>query len=49
MNQEYIDFIVDCGTKLWEFFTSGWFVASILFIRFLFPKIIGLFKNTMGR
>lgn len=42
-------YLVDTGSSLWEFMTSHWFLMSILAIRILLPKIIDLFKRTMGR
>lgn len=46
---EITDFLIDCGSKLWQFFTTGWFLMSVLAVRFILPKLFHLFRKTMGR
>ena len=46
---EITDFLVESGSLLWSFMRSGWFMLSILAIKFILPKLFNLFKRTMGR
>lgn len=43
------DFLLSCGYALWGFLTSGWLPCSILFAKFVFPKLIEVFKRSIGR
>lgn len=42
-------FLVDTGALFWNFFISHWFTFSILFVSFIFPKVVSLFRRSIGK
>lgn len=41
-------FIVECSFDLWNYMTSQWLPASIMFVYIILPKLLSLFKHTIG-
>lgn len=42
-------YLVSFGVELWKFMSSHWLMCSLLFCRFILPKLLSLFRQSFGR